>query len=211
MDDIWSELEAALARHAPELRAALRLPATEAQVLAAEQALGLTFPTDLRDAYLRHDGVEPGAPKFFAFGFRWCSIEELVSHWHMLRRVENNMRTRDPEAFEQDEEFLSQSEAQLTPFDAGWIPIGLTGTEHLLFFDMNPAPLGRRGQLIQQGGRVVFVVVEKSLEGYLRRMIDALEGGRIECGEGGYWQLTEAKKRISATAWAAMHGDPPIR
>lgn len=211
MNGIWPEVEAALVQHAPELHAALRPPATEAQILAAEQALGLTFPADLRAAYLRHDGVEPGAPKFFAFGFRWCSLDELVSCWQMLRRVEDDMRTHDPEAFEQDEEFLAQSEAQLTPFEAGWIPVGLTGTEHLLFCDMNPAPRGRRGQLIQQGGRVVFVVVEKSLESYLLRMIDALEGGRIEGMDGGYWQLTETKKRISATAWAAMHGDPPIR
>lgn len=39
-----------------------------------------------------------------------------------------------------------QSEAQLTPFEAGWTPVGVTGIEHLLFRDMNPAPRDRPGQ-----------------------------------------------------------------
>lgn len=211
MDDIWLELEAALARHVPELSAALRPPATEAQVLAAEQTLGLAFPADLRDAYLRHDGVEAGAPRFFVFGFHWCSLEALVRHWHMLRRVESGMRTESPDAFEENDELQAQCEVRLAPFDAGWIPVGLTGTEDLLLCDMNPAARGRRGQLILQGGLVVFVVVEKSFESYLRRMTDALEGGRVVRDGGIHWLEAATGKHISAPSWAAMHGDPPIR
>jgi cell wall assembly regulator SMI1 len=54
-DGIWDRFESMLTEHAPDLLASLRLPATEAQIDAAESKLGVQFPAEIRRAYLRHN------------------------------------------------------------------------------------------------------------------------------------------------------------
>jgi cell wall assembly regulator SMI1 len=68
---VWTDLERLFAAEPTPLR--LAPPATAQDVDRCEQRLGLRFPDDLREAYLRHDGGE------FPDSFRWHSLAEVAA------------------------------------------------------------------------------------------------------------------------------------
>ncbi|MFE4957692.1 SMI1/KNR4 family protein [Streptomyces sp. NPDC056653] len=61
---VWEAFETELARVAPLSHSMLRPPASEEEIVSAEEELGVAFPAGLRALYLRHDGVHE--PEHFA-------------------------------------------------------------------------------------------------------------------------------------------------
>lgn len=73
---LWNRIETWLEKHG-ELRQ-LRPPATEEQLAEAEEKLGLTFPADLRESLLRHDGVMPDAwPDMYPMRLQYMVTDTL--------------------------------------------------------------------------------------------------------------------------------------
>src|SRR5688572_13481909 len=71
MEHLWIRLESQLAQHAPELKASLRAPTMEAELFKVERETGLALPSEVRSAYLWHDGCERSneTPRYdFLFG-----------------------------------------------------------------------------------------------------------------------------------------------
>src|SRR5437764_496381 len=56
MKPLFDRIHACLARHAPLVLDDLRPPAAPKRIRAAEKAMGLSFPEDVKAAYLVHDG-----------------------------------------------------------------------------------------------------------------------------------------------------------
>lgn len=87
MKIIWNRIESWLAGHAPEGLDGLNTPATPMQIVVAEATLGVSFPRDVRDTFLLHNGQAPDAPRFLD---RWesMSVERIVEElkiWMGLR------------------------------------------------------------------------------------------------------------------------------
>jgi cell wall assembly regulator SMI1 len=83
MKHLWDRIHVWLAANAPEVLAGLRRPATAKQVRAAEKAMGVTLPDDVKAAYCIHDGEEvygkapsPGALS----GWRWMTLQDMAEH-----------------------------------------------------------------------------------------------------------------------------------
>ena len=52
-------------------------PATEQEIAEAEQVLGIKFPQDVRQSYLRHNGQAYEAPWMF-YDWEWLSLARAV-------------------------------------------------------------------------------------------------------------------------------------
>ena len=57
--DAWDRIEVWLAEHAPVSSAALRPPADDDTIVAAQRAAGVPFPAALVASLRRHDGADP--------------------------------------------------------------------------------------------------------------------------------------------------------
>jgi cell wall assembly regulator SMI1 len=84
MKTIWDRIHTWLAFHAPAVLASLRPGASERQVRAAEEAMQVTLPDDVRACYRIHDGQDPAANGWrppFLHGWGWLPLEDVVAQW----------------------------------------------------------------------------------------------------------------------------------
>src|SRR5947209_8559740 len=85
MKTVWDRIHVWLAAHAPGVLASLAPGATGGQIRAAEEALGVTLPDDVRACYRIHDGQKAPegfcGPPGFLYGWEWHSLEGVVSEW----------------------------------------------------------------------------------------------------------------------------------
>jgi cell wall assembly regulator SMI1 len=83
---VWRRIERWLAREAPVTHRRLRPPAHPAAIAAAEAAMGVRFPDDLRASLLRHDGSESfgfGPPPFYDL----LPAKYIRSEWKVMCEV----------------------------------------------------------------------------------------------------------------------------
>lgn len=90
----WERIEEWLHAHAPASAALLRPPASDADLAAVEERIGVTFPPALRAWYRLHDGIDdPGD------GQSWWPAGFLPGHqgWYRLEQLEDAyvVQTRD--------------------------------------------------------------------------------------------------------------------
>lgn len=197
-DDIWHRFETMLLAHAPPLFAGLNAPATEAQVAAAEDVMGVIFPAEVRIAYLRHDGTSReariGASRQFFFPMNWwASLAEMVDNWQM--KVSVCKELQHPEmAFPSYEPWWDDLEVRPVWWDKKWIPIGLSDTATSVYFDLNPAPKGTGGQLIVDHGMQDPYVIASGLNHYLETLTDRVERKLLIFREG--WVLADPDQSV---------------
>lgn len=188
MKGLWDELEPLLAKHAPALANALRPPVSEAGIARAEALMQVELPLDVREAYLRHDGCEPGGTWFFVPYFRWCSLQEMVERWKTHVEVMEALQKEDPQMYP-SEIFTTSIDRKIRHYAwlPQWIPIGLSGMRPTLCVDLLPGDRGVRGQLIDHTGEGGDdSVLDTSFSSYIARLIDRLERG-VLVYEGGAW------------------------
>ena len=198
--DVWGRFEAMLQMHAPALLAVLNPPASEKQIAEAEAAMNVTFPEEIRAAYLRHDGTShdeaTGATCLFFYPMNWwASLSEMVYYWHHCVRVSESLRANDPNGFFPTQEpWWDDLKVRPVWWSEKWIPIGLSGTATSVYFDLAPAKQGSIGQLINDDGMQDPQWIANSLNHYLETLIDRVERGVVVFGEG--WQLADPDQSL---------------
>ena len=150
-------------------------PGASAQAIAeAEAALGLTFPAELKESLLRHDGSTWSG---------WAE-GELLSLTRIAEERGVWMEVLESGTFdasnEYDDFFFDGADGAFLPswWNVGWIPLDADGGSNGHFIDTTPGPNGREGQIGfmdhergPQGPRFA------SLEEYLQSVADELESG----------------------------------
>lgn len=177
MSDAWSRIEAWLAAHAPASAAGLNPPASPEAIAAAERSLGVTFPDDVRAAYLRHDGQASDSP-WMLEGWEWLSLERIVDEWQVWKGL------LDDGDFEDG---ASDGDGEVVRSDwwhPAWIPLTYSGGGDHHCVDLAPGPKGSLGQIIQMwhddGDRPV---IASSFSVWVADYADRLEGGGFEATE----------------------------
>ncbi|MEV6955573.1 SMI1/KNR4 family protein [Streptomyces sp. NPDC051183] len=105
VDESWGRIEAWLAQYAPASHAGLRPPALPQDIQEAERRLGLTFPPDLKESLLRHDGVElqDGTPQLGYYG-PLSGVADIVSSTEFLRDIGEDLAEDEAEyGYDEDE------------------------------------------------------------------------------------------------------------
>ncbi|MFZ3493937.1 SMI1/KNR4 family protein [Streptomyces sp. 5.8] len=156
VDQSWARIEAWLARHAAVTHGLLRPPALPQDIAAAELRLGVTFPSDLRESLLRHDGVElqEGTLLLDYYGPP-SGVEDIVRSTEQLREIAVDADLAETEAEaeaelheeERDECAYWQRERLLITLGIGW------QSSDGLFLATRPGPHhGRIGRYFDETG-----------------------------------------------------------
>lgn len=186
MDESWKRLDDLLARLAPAIHEGLRPPATEAQIASAEKAMGVRLPDDVRAAYRWHDGCTSELSMFVS-GCQWCSLDAMVEHWRQKRAFCKADRQRNPRNYPDPEQWWDGLSTKPVWWNERWIPVGLSNTVSSVYVDMDPAPAGRRGQLIADVGMQEAQVMSPSLGTFFKCLGAHLEAGRLIAGGDSSW------------------------
>lgn len=167
--DAWVRIEDWLRQHSPDGFRKLAGPAEPEAIAAAGERLGVTFPEELVESLLRHDGLTEWArllPEAEPQG-----VAGIVEFYEIRMDV-----APDVDGFDvhppNDEPWWSPE----------WIPFGAIGND-LQVIDTRPGPeRGRLGFAPNNGGGD-FSESYPSLGAYLTSVADALETG----GAAGAW------------------------
>src|SRR5690349_20028435 len=84
MKTIWNRMEAWLETNASQVRRGLNPPATQTQIAQAEAILGISFPQDIRDTFLIHNGQASDNP-WLLDGWEFMSVERIVDEWKVWK------------------------------------------------------------------------------------------------------------------------------
>jgi len=147
--------------------------ADEAEIAAAEAALGLAFPADLR-TYLA-----------LANGEGWNS-DGLIGDWQLLELAFIIKEAQRMRALVEHGTFDDNSN-EPTPAIKGlwwnprWIPIVTSGSGHFVCVDLDPGPQGTLGQVILfLHDEEARYLVAHNLHAWLVRLADDFERGLYE-------------------------------
>lgn len=178
--------------------------AKESVIAAAEAALGVTFPADLR-AYL-----------LLADGERWNS-DGFIGDWQLLELKFIVQETQRMRALVDDGSFNDNTNDE-TPAIKGlwwnpqWLPIVASGSGHFFCVDLDPGPAGTVGQIIlflhDDAGRYL---VAHSLRAWFERLAADFERGLYEIvtDEDGYQHFNSHALLWSSLEGQRLYGGPP--
>ena len=175
MKTIWDRIHFWLESNALEVLASLRPGATQEQLRAAEEAMGVRFPEEVEIVYRVHDGQVRGLNHSFAPAFiegdEWFSLERMVESWRVWKDLVEGGHF---DGIESEPEGRIRSDW----YHLGWIPVTGDGGGDSRCLDLAPAPGGRVGQIIRQIHDDGYRSVEAdSLIEWFSAFADDLEAG----------------------------------
>jgi internalin A len=175
----WERFELTLQHHVPAMLASFRPPASAKQIEAAEQAMGVMLPDDVRAAYLRHDGSTRDTNLFGGMNW-WGTLEEILECWRTRLLVSDKLKANGNYVDVPDDE-TAWAHCEVRPewWNRHWIPIGLSGTGDIAYVDLLPGPKGTKGQIIFDTGMSEAVVMASSLNEFLETIVQRLESGAM--------------------------------
>ena len=180
MLNAWNTYKQALFTKMPSLRDNLNACATLDKLIAAEQALRIRFPIELKELYFANNGDDPEAMCGVILGFHFLSLDEVVSevrHWAELA---------GKNGFGEESSFTSKPEGFIKRqyANAKWIPICADGGGNFIGLDLDPDTKGRGGQVINFGRdeqhKEVFAY---SLNAFFERLTRIVNSDQFYIGE----------------------------
>ena len=176
-------------------------PATPQQVEDAEARLGVHLPDEVREIYLKCNGMDLAfvrsaptdriLPLLFDGRVNWTSLEWAVDQWQTDRDISE---TWEPEL---DGVAMPGYFTQPTQFNPRWIPIGRGSSRDLVYLDLDPAPAGSYGQLFDFN-YVMHRHTERlaeSFPAYLEQLAYCIEK-RLIVPHNGMWSDAMTGKRV---------------
>ncbi|MDQ1635802.1 MAG: hypothetical protein QOJ32_2611 [Frankiaceae bacterium] len=217
MDEAWKRIVAWCHEHSTGSVGSLRPSAGPPAVNAAEAAIGLTFPEQLRRWFALHDGVRNNPMLELLPGWVPLPLDAVVGHWRMYQEIFAALRAdgtldQPPELVDAAENEPAGSPA--FQFLAPFVPIATNHAACDLFVDLRPGPLSgcvteySREDAAWRGPRW------PSLAAMLDDVADSLEQRRpaghwyptIE-GEQLRWIVVDAVERELLRSSGTPHGD----
>ncbi len=176
---VWARIETVLGRIAPPVAAAMPPGATEQEIEAAEAAMGVELPVDVRESYRCHNGL----PRVVIGRHEALySLGEMVDDWR-----ERVVDAGDPPWDEREEDGVIRRDLG---WSAGWIPfIGISNGD-VICIDLDPPTPERRGQIMDwshEGWRARYEC------GGLREFLEAFAAGL----EADLYQFHEAGNKVT--------------
>jgi cell wall assembly regulator SMI1 len=170
MKPLFDRLRVWLAQHAPAVLADLRPPATAKQIRAAEKAMGVILPDDVKAAYRIHDGQ---TRQDLFDGWPWLPLEDVVHLWGMMKAgcAKDGPPAAVPEG----------AEVRTDYWHPAWIPLAWGGRGDRLFLDLDPPPAGKVGQILLWWKDLdpPASVEMDSFADFLEALADDLESGEL--------------------------------
>lgn len=173
---VLARLDAWYAAHLPADEYRFNPPATQLQLDAFEQLVGISMPAAYHQLYLWHDGEDDD--RFgHIYGLPLLSLGQAGQQWELwddvLAEFGGNRYEIAAAAWPQD----AVDPAYTNP---RWIPLTHDGSGNHIGLDFDPGPGGRVGQVILFGrDEDVKAVLAQSLGGFLELLAGLLESGNF--------------------------------
>ncbi len=185
MKKLWKNLIDALAEHAPEILETLQPGATQAEIKALEQHLGVTLPDDYRAFLELCNGASEDAEYGFYDG-ELLSVSSIKFQWGIWQKLLQDgtfegTKSRPGKGVRGDW------------WNSKWIPFTHDGGGNHLCLDLDPAPGGHVGQVITmwhdtQERELMY----PSFMAWLEHILAGLESGEIVLDTEEYMELIDA-------------------
>lgn len=192
IDQLWSRIEAALSRQAPEVLATLGKPAKLDAIAKLEAEFGLPLPDALKSSWARHDGQNVDDESLALFvDFPFFSIKAVrAERKEMLALAKSMGNLKDSDdlvawaALVEDGVGSIEGPVKARDFHPKWLPICSVNGDVFRYLDFDPAPGGEVGQVIEVDPEgVSWRVVARSFAAFLERFADALDAGKMDWDE----------------------------
>ena len=148
----WQALLRWFANNQPEATAALRSPASEADLDAFSAAIGLDLPDAHRALYRLADGSDVDIPSVFDDGHWFLPLDEALQHFNTLKGLADEKPVDDFARWRAAiEDGIITVDGPVKPhsFSPQWIPLSSSNGDVHRYIDLDPAPGGVTGQVIE--------------------------------------------------------------
>jgi cell wall assembly regulator SMI1 len=180
--ELWKRLESHLKRHAPpEVLHTLNTPATARQIRNAEKQIGMTFPDELVESLLVHNGqvavdvplvpeeYEKGRGSWIATVGILMDLDTIVGNTKFYQQVDRATMRR--------EAAHGENRGPLRR-DGNWSWIVYVNSDgDVLALDLNPAPGGSVGQVVSRT-LGALTVLAPSYRAWFEQLVERYESGR---------------------------------
>lgn len=188
IDASWRRISDWFRTNQPEVLDALRGGASPADIENAEKAMGVQFPSELRAWYALADGSDTDYPSVFDDGHWFLPLSEAVSHHGISSQFADGQPVDDFTFWRaQIEDHVISVKGPVKPhlFSLRWIPITSSNGDVHRYVDLDPAPGGNVGQVIEHYPEACsHEVLAPSLGEYLERHAERLESGALIVQDG---------------------------
>lgn len=190
LEDTWCRIRGWLATNAPDVLTSLAPPATDDQFRAAEDAMGVKLPAEVRACYRIHDGQQPVPTPLpsnpalrcvpaFLDGEDWLSLDRMVESWRMMKRL------LDAGSFPHSG--LPRGPVRPDWWHPHWLPLTESQSGYMTCLDLAPASGGRVGQVLRWCHDDPFRgVAAPSLGDWLAEFAEELEAGEYTTAPDAY-------------------------
>lgn len=171
MDKLFERLISDVSKIYPDIYDELNEGADDSEIQAAQDKLGVKFPSDLIDFYKLHNGLDTDMGIFYGWSF--LSIEEVVSEWETWESLVSS-NTFEGILSEPDEGIKNDW------YNLKWIPIGTDGGGNCICLDLDPDDKGISGQLIDVWhDSPERTVIAYSFKEFIEKFLSELEEGKL--------------------------------
>ena len=153
MEAIWKRIHIWLDANAPTGYGHLRPGASVEAIRAAEDAMGLKLPDDVKGSYRIHDGQDKEPGLIGGEGWRMFSIQEIVQQWGRWSRA--------------------------NPEDARFVPIAWGEARDYVFLNVDPGGEAAVKLMIQRRDGNNPAPLELSFRSWLEGFADQLKDGKF--------------------------------
>lgn len=178
MDEIWIRLEMFLQKNAPTILDSLAPGASEEEIADVEEYIGLQFPADVRQSYLRHDGQADEGKEFIPGYFHLLSMSEI------LQGVEENTSLVQHTNYDVPVNIITDPRVKRVFLDAAWVPFAGDVGGNRVCLDFDPTPNGTVGQIILWNHEeTAYPCLAPDFTVWLDKIVSDLEAGRLVWNE----------------------------
>ena len=188
VEDAWSRIVAWSKANNPEAVADLRPGATADAIAAAESAIGVQFPDDLKTLYRLADGSEVDYPGQLDDGHWFMPLAQAIELYEIMIEFADEQPVDDYNFWRSqvDNQIISvKGPVKPHSFSKRWIPLTNSNGDVHRCIDLDPAPGGSPGQVIEVYPEACsHQVLADSLGDYLAKFAERLETGRFVMEHG---------------------------
>ncbi len=181
LHDSWQALHSWFGEHQPAATGGLRKPASEAELDAFSEAIGIELPDEHRALYRLADGSDLDIPSILDDGHWFFPLEEALNHFNTMKGFADAKPLDDFARWREEiEDTVITVEGPVKPhlFSIHWIPLSSSNGDVHRYIDLDPAPGGSVGQVIEVYPEACsHRVLANGIAEYLADYVEGLQAG----------------------------------